>query len=433
MKRHLWLKVIVSIALLLPLTAHAKPSSPPAIAGCPVQPADNIWNVPVNTLPLDSHSAAYVNTIGATRHVHADFGSGVWEGFPIGIPYTTVPGTQAKVSVDFTWPDESDAGPYPIPPDVPIEGDPNGGGDRHILIVDRDDCILYELYAAHQEVGQWYADAGAIFDLNSNALRPDTWTSADAAGLPILPGLARYAEVAAGEINHALRFTAPQTRGAYIWPARHEASDLTGAQYPPLGQRFRLKAGFNIDPVQFSPHAQVILRALKKYGMILADNGSSWYISGAPDAGWDDDVLHELDVVTGSDFEAVNVSSLRVDPDSGQALSDFTLAASPNGRAIDAGGVASYQLALAKSAAFTGAVAVTTSSPSPSLTLKLSQASVTPPITIMLTVTDTHAPGSPPTWYSIPITATGGSVTRYASVGVLVNGPRTYLPIVLKY
>lgn len=432
MKRHTGLSVMMIIALLLPLAAQAKPSSPPTLSGCPVQPVDNIWNVPVDTLPLDANSTAYVNTIGSTRHVHADFGSGVWEGFPIGIPYTTVPGTQAKVSVNFTWPSESDAGPYPIPSNVPIEGDPNGGGDRHILIVDRDDCVLYEVYAAHQEAGQWYAGSGAIFDLNSNVLRPDTWTSADAAGLPILPGLARYAEVAAGEINHALRFTAPQTRGAYIWPARHEASDLTGTQYPPLGQRFRLKASFVIGN-SFSPHAQTILRALKKYGMILADNGSSWYISGAPDAGWDNDVLHELDVVTGADFEAVDVSALMVDSNSGQALSDFTLAAQPPSRAINPGGVVSYQLVLAKSAAFTGAVTVTTSSPSPSLTLKLSQAIVTLPVTITLTVTDTHALQSPAQWYTLPITATGGSVTRSASVGLLMNGTRTYLPIVLIY
>jgi hypothetical protein len=342
-----------------------------------------------------------------------------------------VPGTQPKYAVDFWWPNESDPGPYPIPPNVPIEGDPSGDGDRHILIVDRDNCILYELYAAHQIGGQWNAGSGAIFDLNSNALRPDTWTSADAAGLPILPGLARYDEVASGEINHALRFTAPQTRGEYIWPARHEASDLTGAQYPPLGQRFRLKASFVIDN-SFSPHAQVILRALKKYGMILADNGSRWYISGAPDDRWDNDVLHELDVVTGADFEAVDESSLMVQPDSGQALSDFTVSANPIGRAIDAGSVATYQLRFEKSAAFNSTITVTASSPSPSLTLKLSQAIVTPPITITLTVTDAHPIGSPPIAYTIPITATGGSVTHYASVNVLINGQRVYLPIALK-
>lgn len=428
-QRRLISAVLVAVLFGLAPVVLSKPqTAPPTIAGCPLQPADNIWNVPVDQLPLDPQSDAYVNTIGRTRHVHADFGSGTWEGFPIGIPYTTVPGTQPKFPVNFWWPDESDAGPYPIPPNVPIEGDPNGDGDRHILIVDRDNCTLYELYAAHQINGQWHAGSGAIFDLNSNALRPDTWTSADAAGLPILPGLVRYDEVAAGEINHALRFTAPQTRSSYVWPARHEASDLTGAQYPPMGQRFRLKASFVIDD-SFSPHARVILRALKKYGMILADNGSSWYISGAPDERWDNDVLHELDVVTGDDFEAVDVSSLMVHPDSGQALSDFTLSAHPTGRAIDAGGVATYHLRFEKSAAFTSTIAVTAGSPSPSLTVKLSQVIVSPPITITLTITDLHAGGSLPVAYSIPITATGGNVTHHAGVSVLINGLKMYLPI----
>jgi hypothetical protein len=426
--------MLVVIALIglaqPPVTYSTTQGTPPTLGGCPLQPADNIWNVPVDNLPVDAHSDAYVNTIGRSAHVHADFGSGTWVGFPIGIPYTTVLGTQPKVSVNFTWPDESDAGPYPIPPNPPIEGDPNGSGDRHILIVDRDACVLYELYAAHQVGGQWYAGSGAIFDLNSNTLRPDTWTSADAAGLPILPGLARYDEVASGEINHALRFTVPQTRRAYVWPARHYASSLTGGQYPPMGQRFRLKSSFVIDN-SFSPDAQVILSALKKYGMILADNGSSWYISGAPDDRWDNDVLHELDVVTGDDFEAVDVSSLMVDPNSGQALSDFTLSANPIGRAIDAGNVTTYQLHFEKSAAFTSAITVTAHSPSPSLTLKLSNAIVTPPITITLTITDSHPIGSPPIWYSIPITATGGSVTHYASVNVLINGLKMFLPITL--
>lgn len=425
-------RCVIAIALALcfaPIVLSRPQAAPPTIAGCPLQPADNIWNVPVDNLLPDANSAAYINTIGLNAHVHADFGSGTWLGFPIGIPYTTVLGTQATSSVIFQWPGESDAGPYPIPANVPIEGDPNGNGDRHILLVDRDNCKLYELYAAHKVGNQWYAGSGAIFDLNSNALRPDTWTSADAAGLPILPGLARYDEVAAGEINHALRFTAPQTRGEYIWPARHEASDLTGTQYPPLGQRFRLKASFIIDN-SFSPHAQVILRALKKYGMILADNGSSWFISGAPDERWDNDVLHELDVVKGSDFEAVDESSLMVNADSGQALSDFTVSANPIGRAIDAGEVATSQLRFEKSAAFTSTIAITASSPSPSVTVKLSQANVTPPITITLTITDSHANNSVPLIYSIPITATGGSATHYASVSVLVNGLKVFLPLV---
>ena len=422
--------IAIGVALCHAPLAFSKPQvAPPTIAGCPLQPADNIWNVPIDTLPPDANSAAYINTIGSSAHVHADFGSGTWLGFPIGIPYTTVLGTQATSTVIFQWPGESDAGPYPIPANVPIEGDPNGDGDRHILLVDRDNCTLYELYAAHKVGNQWYAGSGAIFDLNSNTLRPDGWTSADAAGLPILPGLVRYDEVAVGEINHALRFTAPQTRGDYIWPARHEASDLTGAQYPPMGQRFRLKASFVIDN-SFSPHAQTILRALKKYGLILADNGSRWYISGTPDERWDNDVLHELDVVTGDDFEAVDVSSLLVNANSGQALSDFTVSANPIGRAIDAGEVATYQLRFEKSAAFNSVITVTASSPSPSLTLKLSSASVTPPMTITLTITDAHPVDAAPVIYSIPITTTGGSVTHYASVSVLINGLKVYLPLV---
>jgi hypothetical protein len=283
-----------------------------------VFPADNIWNMPVDTLRVDGRSNTYVNTIGATATMHPDFGEGEWDGGPIGIPYMVVPGSQPKFNVSFQYDDESDAGPYPIPPDPLIEGGPDSAGDRHILMLDEDNCLLYELFYAWQDEddGTWSAGSGAIFDLSSNALRPDTWTSADAAGLPILPGLVRYEEVAAGEITHALRFTAPQTRSSYVWPARHEASDLTGSQYPPMGQRFRLKASFDITP--FSPEVQVILRALKKYGMILADNGSAWYLSGVPSEQWDNDDLHYLHNIPGSSFEAVNVSTHMVDHDSGQ-------------------------------------------------------------------------------------------------------------------
>ena len=311
------------VLLILALSASiqgAAPSqlqAPPELAGCAVFPADNVWNVPVDTLPVDTNSAAYVATIGADSYVHADFGSGTWEGGPIGIPYVDVPGTQPKVAVTFDYDDESDPGPYPIPTDAPIEGGPDSDGDRHVLVLDHDNCILYEMfYAFPQADGSWHAGSGAIFELNSNVLRPAGWTSADAAGLPILPGLVRYDEVAGGEIRHALRFTAPQTRREYIWPARHFASSLTGAEYPPMGQRFRLRADFDISG--FSPEVQVILRALKKYGMILADNGSAWYISGVPDERWDNDHLHDLHQVHGSDFEAVDESSLMVDPDSGQ-------------------------------------------------------------------------------------------------------------------
>jgi hypothetical protein len=253
--------------------------------------------------------------------LHPDFGSGDWppgSGSPIGIPYVDVPGTQPLVDVSFYYADESDPGPYPIPPDPPIEGGPDSEGDRHILIVDRDNCILYELfYAWPQPDESWHAGSGAIFNLNSHALRPAGWTSADAAGLPILPGLVRYDEVASGEIRHAIRVTAPQTRREYIWPARHYASSLTGQQYPPMGQRFRLKADF--DTSGFSSEVQVILQALKTYGMMLADNGGAWFISGHSDERWNNDVLvPELHQVKGSNFEAVDVSSLMVDPDSGQ-------------------------------------------------------------------------------------------------------------------
>jgi hypothetical protein len=242
---------------------------------------------------VDPISAANVATIGASATVHADFGSGEWEGGPIGIPPTTVSGSQPLVEVTFDYAGESDPGPYPIPADAPIEGGPDSEGDRHVLVLDRDACVLYEMFDSWPAGGgSWQAGSGAVFDLESNALRPATWTSADAAGLPILPGLVRYDEVAAGRIDHALRFTAPETRRAYVWPARHFASYLTGPEYPPMGQRFRLKADFDISG--FAPEVQVILTALKEYGMMLADNGSAWYISGAPDERWDNGILHQL-------------------------------------------------------------------------------------------------------------------------------------------
>ena len=296
----------------LPLAVTAAPQ----IGTCPVLPADNVWNAPVDTLPRHPASDTFVATLGATRGVHPDFGT-VYEGAPIGIPYVTVPGNQPRVRVTFEYDDESDPGPYPIPPNAPIEGGASSGGDRHVLVVDRDNCILYELFSAYpQPDGSWQAGSGAVYDLRSNALRPAGWTSADAAGLPILPGLVRYEEVVAGEIAHALRFTAPQTQSTYVWPARHEASSLTGSQYPPMGLRLRLKASFDLSG--FSPPVQVILRALKKYGMILADNGSAWFVSGVPDSRWNDDMLvGELARVKGSDFEAVDAGSLMVTSDSG--------------------------------------------------------------------------------------------------------------------
>jgi hypothetical protein len=300
-------------------TRTPTPSATPNLAACTFFPADNIWNTRVDTLPLDANSQTYVNTIGPNRGLHTDFGAGEWDGGPIGIPFTVVRGDQARAPITFGYAGESDPGPYPIPPNPPIEGGPASNGDRHVLVVDRDNCVLYETWDSWPTPdGSWYAGSGAIFDLRSHALRPDGWTSADAAGLPILPGLVRYDEVASGEIRHALRFTAPQTRRAYLWPARHFASSLTGGQYPPLGQRFRLKADFDIT--SFSAANQVILTALKRYGMFLADNGSAWFLSGVPDARWDDADLHRLqDNVHGSDFEAVDESALMIHPDSGQA------------------------------------------------------------------------------------------------------------------
>lgn len=275
--------------------------TPPA---CTVFPASNPWNQRVDGLPVASNSAAIVNSIGASDHVHADFGSGLWNGGAIGIPVTPVGAATPRSSVSFQYASESDAGPYPLPSDVRIEA----GGDRHAILVDDRACVLYELFALQRTSGGWRAGSGAIWSMRSNALRPEGWTSADAAGLPILPGLARYDEVASGRIRHALRFTVSQSRRAYVWPARHYASDLTDPTLPPMGLRLRLKSTFDVSG--FPPQARVILTALKEYGMMVADNGSDWFVSGQPDERWSNDDLHTLHQVPGSAFEVVDVSSL---------------------------------------------------------------------------------------------------------------------------
>lgn len=311
--------LLPALVLGIFLSASGAPAraAAPTIAGCPLLPADNIWNAPVDTLPVAAQSAAYIDTIGRSTTLHPDFGSGTWDGGPIGIPYNVVAAGQTMSALSFLYAEESDPGPYPIPAAPLIEGGPGADGDRHILIVDRDACRLYELYDAWPETDtSWTAGSGAIYDLRANTLRPNGWTSADAAGLPILPGLVRFDEVAAGSINHALRFTAARTRNTHLWPARHHASDLAGTQYPSMGQRFRLKTGVDIS--SFSPQVQVIARAMQKYGLILADNGADWYISGAPDERWDNDILRELNRLSGNDFEAVDVSGLMQNPDSGQ-------------------------------------------------------------------------------------------------------------------
>lgn len=308
----------ILMSLVFSINLCMKVNANPTIEGCSIFPTNNIWNTPIDNLPVDSSSSTYINTIGANTGLHPDFGSGEWDGGPIGIPYTTVPGTQPKVAITFDYDEESDPGPYPIPPDAPIEGGSSSTGDRHVLVLEKDNCILYELFDAHPQAdNSWHAGSGAVFDLSSHKLRPDTWTSADAAGLPILPGLIRYDEVISGEIKHAIRFTAPQTQKAHIWPARHDASHLTGHIYPPMGQRFRLKADYDISG--FSPVIQTILKAFKKYGIILSDNGSAWFISGVPDSRWDNDILRQLREVKGSDVEAVDESSLMIDKDSGEA------------------------------------------------------------------------------------------------------------------
>lgn len=307
-----------------PATAGSGAGQPPAATQlpCPLFPPDSIWNARVDHLPVHPMSEVYVDTIGRATEFHADFGSGIWppdEGGPIGIPFVVVPPEQPAVEVEFYYPDESDPGPYPIPPDAPIEGGPDSDGDRHVLVAQSGSCLLYELFDAYpQPDGSWSAGSGAVFDLNSNALRPAGWTSADAAGLPILPGLVRYEEVASGEIAHALRFTAPETQRAYVWPARHYASDLTESRYPPMGQRFRLRADFEVSG--FAPEVQVILRAMQRYGIILADNGSPWFVSGVPDERWDNDTLRQLHRLSGEDFEAVDVALLQRDPDSAAVI-----------------------------------------------------------------------------------------------------------------
>lgn len=284
--------------------ALSAPKSP-TVAGCPVLPASSAWNRPVDRAPVARNSATLIRSIGLTAGFHADFGSGLWDGGPIGIPFTTVGAGQPKVKVAFDYADESDRGPYPIPPGAPIEGGRNADGDRHVIVVDRASCTLYELYDAHPLSGgaRWRAGSGAIYDLRRNPARPKGWTSADAAGLPILPGLARYDEVAAGAIAHALRFTAPRTRAAFIPPARHFASDSRDPKLPPMGLRVRLKRSVSLRGLP--PQARVIAVAMKRYGLLLADNGSPWYVSGAPNPGWDNDQLHALDRIRGSDFEVV--------------------------------------------------------------------------------------------------------------------------------
>lgn len=303
---------LISALLMVPC-AVARADEPATGPGAPIGftffPADNPWNADVSTLSVDPRSNAFIASMGAADELHADFGT-TWDGGPNGIPYNVVRGTQPKVPVTFYYADESDPGPYPIPAGAQIEW----GSDHHLLILDVDNRILYELYDVSYSAatGSWTAGSGAIWDLKVNSYRPAGWTSADAAGLPMLPGLVRFDEVSRGEITHALRFTVPQTQHAYIFPASHAADDSTDPNLPPMGLRVRLKASYDIS--SFPATDQVILRALKRYGMIVADDGGPWYISGAPDPRWDDDELHAISAIQGSDFEVVNTSGYVAPP-----------------------------------------------------------------------------------------------------------------------
>ncbi len=296
----------VAAGLLTGSSAHALQL--PAAPHCPVFPANNAWNQRVDKLPVAANSAQLIGSIGLDSPVHADFGSGKWDGGPIGIPFDVVSRKTRRSHVSFEYADESNRVRYPIPKHVHIEGGAQSSGDRHAILVDKSACRLYELYDLRHTSHGWTAGSGAVWNLRSNHLRPANWTSADAAGLPIFPGLARWDEAARGQIDHALRFTAPQTRRAYVYPARHYASDSSDPSLPPMGLRVRLKASVNV--ASFPPQARVVLRALQRYGMILADNGSPWYVSGAPNSHWSNDQLHSLGRLTGADFEVVDTSSL---------------------------------------------------------------------------------------------------------------------------
>jgi len=273
-------------------------------------PSTSLWNTDISSAPVDPNSANYINFIGSTVTLHPDFGAGTFRNQTLGIPYQVVAGTQAKVNITVgAFADESDPGPMPVPANALIEGYPKpGNGDRHVLVLEKDGCWLYELYNASVKSGKWSADAADVWDMTIAEQRPYTWTSADAAGLPVFVGLARYDEVAAGAINHALRFTVPTSQKAFVLPATHWASTTTSPNAPPMGLRLRLKASFNIS--SYPADDQVILTAMKKYGLILADNGSAIFISGAPDDRWNNTNLNLLKQITASNFEVVQTGTI---------------------------------------------------------------------------------------------------------------------------
>jgi hypothetical protein len=303
--------------MLMLAISTATVDAAPGIGGCSVFPANNVWNTDISNLPVHSSSAAWIGNMGgASRLLHPDFGpSG---GVPYGIPFNVVDSSHPKINIAFDYSSESDHVSYPFGADTSIEGGPSAGGDRHAIMIDRSSCTLYELYNA-----RWggaagsTAGSGATWNLGGNALRPSTWTSADAAGLPIFPGLLRVEEVQAGAVQHAIRFTAQQTDRSFVWPARHQAGAASNPSLPPMGARFRLRAGFDIS--HFSAASQVVLTAMKHYGLMLADNGSNWYFQGAAQTGWSDTMISELKTVPAGQFDALDESSLMIDPNSAQA------------------------------------------------------------------------------------------------------------------
>jgi hypothetical protein len=314
-------RLLAVAALALAAAAAASPiagaSAPPAAPNCPILPADNVWHADISGLPVNAHSSAWLNSTNASNtRLHPDFGSSGDPSAPYGIPWIAVTNSHDRVTPSFDYADESDPGPYPFGTDTPIEGGPSSTGDRHALMINKDTCVLYELYNANWNGGHPTAGSGAVFNLASNALRPATWTSADAAGLPILPGLLRLDEVQSGHVDHAIRFTAQRTDKSFIWPARHQAGSASDSNLPPMGARFRLRADFSM--AGYRPDTQGVLRAMQHYGLILADNGSSWYFQGEAVNNWDDAFISDLKRVPASAFEAVDESSLMVDPNSGQ-------------------------------------------------------------------------------------------------------------------
>ena len=304
------LMLVVALAAVQMMASSSEGARLPGAKRCPVFPKSSHWNRPVDKLPLHSRSAQIVSSIGGDENAHADFGSGLYDGGPIGIPYRTVSRRTKRVPVSFEYADESDRGRYPIPPNAPIEGGRSSSGDRHVILVDRSRCRLYELYSAYPQNGgrSWKAGSGAIWNLRSNRMRRRGFTSADAAGLPILPGLVRPEEVRRGRIDHALRITVPRSRRAFVYPARHFASDDPDPNLPAMGQRLRLKRSF--DTSRFPRQSRVVLRALKRYGAIVADNGAPWFVSGVPSRRWDNDDLHSLQRVPGGAWEVVDSTRL---------------------------------------------------------------------------------------------------------------------------